>query len=125
VNAVGKSNLLLVSLVAALPAGYLCYEMVNTFLNRSEGLETIMLVLAGITLTGSSVVALSPVGILLFSPSAADVAQRSQDAAAQGGADDMDDDDDGLEVDDDFGDADEMNDDENFEFDDDDDDDWE
>ncbi|MEO1995470.1 MAG: hypothetical protein ABGZ17_09370 [Planctomycetaceae bacterium] len=127
----GKSNLLLVSLVAAFPAGYLCYEMVMTFLDRADGLETVMLVLAGVTLTGSTVVALSPVGILLFSPSAADIQEQAQGtgagAAADGmEADGMEADDDAQEVEDDFGDmsdGDEMENDENFEFEDDDD--WE
>jgi len=122
---VGKISLLSVSLVAACPAAYLSYEMVRTFLDRSEGLETIMLVLAGVTLTGSTVVALSPVGILLFSPSAADVEQQDHaDEAA--GDDEMLADDDEQDADDDFAD---MSDDgveednDNFEFEDDDD--WE
>ena len=122
----GKSNLLLVSLVAAFPAGYLCYEMVMTFLDRADGLETVMLVLAGVTLTGSTVVALSPVGILLFSPSAADIQEQVQGTGAGAEADGMEADDAAQEVEDDFGDMsddDEMENDENFEFEDDDD--WE
>ena len=122
----GKSNLLWVSLVAAFPAGYLCYEMVMTFLDRADGLETVMLVLAGVTLTGSTVVALSPVGILLFSPSAADIQEQVQGTGAGAEADGMEADDAAQEVEDDFGDMsddDEMENDENFEFEDDDD--WE
>jgi len=127
VNVVGKISLLAVSLVAACPAAYLSYEMVMTFLNRSEGLETIMLVLAGVTLTGSTVIALSPVGILLFTPSAGDVQQQAQ-TGADAGDDELAADDDALEADDDFGDMgdddlEEEDDNDNFEFEDDDD--WE
>ena len=97
----GKTGLLCTSIVAAVPAGYLSYELVSTFLTRAEGLETIMYVIAGITLTCSALITITPVGILLFSPSGKikpsssdgkDAASASADGAGSGAlADDGDD----------------------------------
>jgi len=54
------------SLTAALPAGYLAYMLVMAFLSFSGGPTVIHQALTGLTLAIASLVALMPVGILVF-----------------------------------------------------------
>lgn len=55
------------SLVAAIPAALLAVLLVMAFLNSSENLKGIALqALVGVTLLGGALVALMPVGILVF-----------------------------------------------------------
>lgn len=62
-----KLNLILTSLVAAIPAGLLAYLIVSVFLNF--GLKgTMMTVLAGGTLATAVIVAVLPIGIAIFQP---------------------------------------------------------
>ena len=104
---VSKIGLFCTSLVPALIAGGLSYLMVMTFLNRTGDMGTMLMVICGITLAASAVVALSPFGILIFSPKTEEIAPETVD---EDGADDDFDDDDvvtagGDDEDDGFGDA--------------------
>ena len=65
---VGKLSYAAMSLVGAIPAGFLSFVMIRTFLNRTETLTTALTVLTGFTLAVSAFVTLLPVGILIFSP---------------------------------------------------------
>jgi hypothetical protein len=58
---------MLLSLVAAVPGGVLAYLMVAAFLTRSGDMTGTFQILAGLTLVLSVLVAVIPVGILLFS----------------------------------------------------------
>lgn len=80
----GKISFFCASLVAALPAGYLTYEMASTFLTRADKLAGMLTVVAGLTLAVSAVVTLIPVAILLFVPSAEKPPKPgAEDAAAE------------------------------------------
>ena len=61
-----KNNVMLMSLTAALPAGYLTYLLVMAFLSFSGGPTVIHQALTGVTLGTAALVALMPVGILVF-----------------------------------------------------------
>ena len=77
-----KLNLILTSLVAAIPAGLLAYLIVSVFLNF--GLKgTMMTVLAGGTLATAVIVAVLPIGIAIFQPkhAVAAVAAPAESAA--------------------------------------------
>jgi len=66
---VPKTHLALASLTAAVPAGLLAFLIVSTFLSDSfDQMGGLLTVLAGLTLVCGSVVALMPVGILIFGP---------------------------------------------------------
>lgn len=78
----GKISFFFASLVAAVPAGYLAYEMASTFLTRADKMAGVLTIIAGLTLAVSAVVTLIPVAILLFVPSAEKPAKASEDAAA-------------------------------------------
>ena len=56
------------SLVAAIPAGFLAVTLVLVFLNHAGGTTGMLLTLAGITLVPSFAVALIPFAILVFAP---------------------------------------------------------
>lgn len=62
----GKIAFALMSLVAAVPAGFLAYLMVMNFLNSIEGRPMGFKALWGITLLMSSLVALMPLAIVIF-----------------------------------------------------------
>jgi hypothetical protein len=64
--AVNKWNLSALSLVAAVPAGFLAYLMVATFLFQVQNLNWKFQVLAGATLAFSALLVLMPFGILVF-----------------------------------------------------------
>jgi len=63
---VGKIGLTLASLVAAIPAGFLSYLMVATFLTRANKMDTPFQVLAGGTLAIGALLTLLPLGVLIF-----------------------------------------------------------
>ena len=64
-----KTHLALTSLTAAVPAGVLAFLIVSTFLSDSfDAMGGMLTILAGLTLAIGSVVALMPVGILVFGP---------------------------------------------------------
>jgi hypothetical protein len=54
------------SLVAAIPAGFLAALLVMAFLNSSENLKGLVMVLVGATLVSGALIAAMPVGILIF-----------------------------------------------------------
>lgn len=57
------------SLVGAVPAGFLTYFMIATLLNRNEDIDVTMLqVLVWVTLSMSTLVTVLPIGILIFGP---------------------------------------------------------
>lgn len=61
-----KTSLALTSLVAALPAAYLTYIMVMTFLSHAGGMPMGLTVLAGLTLLIAVALALMPAGVMIF-----------------------------------------------------------
>ena len=61
-----KLSLAAVSLVAAIPAGFLAVLMALAFLRHAEHMKTTLLVLAGLTLAVSALVTVMPFGILIF-----------------------------------------------------------
>ena len=62
----GRTQRALTSLVAAIPAGFLAYLLVDVFLKRADTLPTMMKVLVGVTLLSAALVALIPFGLLVF-----------------------------------------------------------
>jgi hypothetical protein len=64
---VTKSALAATSLVAAVPGGFMAYLAVMAFLNHLDGMPTMLMVVTGTALAFSALMALTPVGILLFS----------------------------------------------------------
>ena len=69
-----KLSLLLTSLVAAIPGGYLTYLMVMTFLDRADQMSGTLMGLVGLTLAMSACVTLIPFGIAIFTPKGEKVA---------------------------------------------------
>ncbi|MCH9652316.1 MAG: hypothetical protein K0U86_17190 [Planctomycetes bacterium] len=63
-----KLQLPLMSLVAAIPAGFLTYLLVMAFLNHAEAMSTTLLGVAGLTLLLSAVLTIIPIGALIFGP---------------------------------------------------------
>lgn len=53
-------------MVAAIPAGLLAYLLVMVFLTKADGLPTILQILAGLTLACAALIALMPIGLLIF-----------------------------------------------------------
>lgn len=81
-----KLNLMLLSLVAAVPGGVLAYLMVAAFLTRSGDMTGTFQILAGLTLVVSALVAVVPIGILLFSkkePKAEEEAEEGEPDASE------------------------------------------
>ena len=54
---------MLTSLVAAIPAAYLCFELVKALLSHSENLSTMSYIVMGLTLIATGTAVLIPVGI--------------------------------------------------------------
>lgn len=75
-----KTSLALTSLVAAVPAAFLAYLMVMTFLSRAEHMTGMMQVLAGMTLLVSAVMMAMPAGILIFGPKAGKAKKKDEEA---------------------------------------------
>tara|TARA_R100001132_G_C3275139_1_gene97802 strand:- start:3307 stop:3810 length:504 start_codon:yes stop_codon:yes gene_type:complete len=65
---VSKLQLPLISLIAAIPGGFLAYLLVMAFLNHAESMSTMLLAVAGTTLLMSAVLVLMPIGALIFGP---------------------------------------------------------
>ena len=63
-----KTNLLLVSLIAAIPGGFLTFWLVSAFLGYADKMSMLFIALAAITLIASVAMTLAPVGIFLFTP---------------------------------------------------------
>ena len=63
-----RLQLPLMSLVAAIPGGYLTYLLVMAFLNHAEAMSTPLLGVVGLTLLLSAVLTIMPVGALIFGP---------------------------------------------------------
>lgn len=82
----GRWGLAGTSLVGALFAGLLSALIIQTFLQSTEHLTTMMTVLLGFTLACSALVTLLPVAILVFYPKTAPAAVGSVDASAAGTA---------------------------------------
>lgn len=55
-----------ISLIGAIPGGYLAYLMVMAMVNHFSEMVTMMRVLTGLTLAAAAVVAVMPIGILVF-----------------------------------------------------------
>lgn len=65
---VGKIQLFFVSLVGAIPGGYVSYVLVTVFLERAEKMSTAMSVIAGTSLALSGLVTVLPFFVLIFTP---------------------------------------------------------
>ena len=66
-----KLHLPLMSLVAAIPAGFLTYLLVMAFLNHAEAMSTTLLGVAGLTVLLSAALTIMPIGALIFGPKGA------------------------------------------------------
>lgn len=98
----GRIQRALVSLVAAIPAGFLAFLLVNTFLNSADKLNTTFQVVCGIVLACVVVVILMPFALLIFG---GPKSKSDDDETSKGKTADEDvetiDDDDAAEVDED------------------------
>jgi len=68
---VSKLQLPLMSLVAAIPGGFLTYLLVMAFLNHAEAMSTTLLGVAGLTLLLSAALTIMPIGAFIFGPKGA------------------------------------------------------
>jgi hypothetical protein len=73
---VSKTGLILVSLVAAIPGGFLAVRLALDFLNIAEQMGGGLKILSALTLTISTLVMLLPVAILIFAPKAEPIVQQ-------------------------------------------------
>lgn len=82
---VNKTNLALVSLIAALPAGVLAFLLVSTFLSSFEVVSQsgILTVVTGLTLALGSLVTLMPVAIMIFGPKSEKPAKEKPSKASE------------------------------------------
>ena len=64
ITAVSKLQLLSCSLVAAIPGGFLAYQLVQVFISHGGGPSTVYQGLVGLTLACAILLALTPVGVL-------------------------------------------------------------
>ncbi len=64
----GKISLFFVSLVGAVPGGYVSFVLVKVFLDRAEKMSTAMQVIAGSALALSGLVTVLPFFVLIFTP---------------------------------------------------------
>jgi hypothetical protein len=76
-----KFGLAFVSLVAAVPAGILCYLLANVMFTQWETMRPAVQVLLGTGLGLGGLVALIPVGVLIFTPTAGKV--KADETAAE------------------------------------------
>jgi hypothetical protein len=93
---VSKLNLTLATLVAAIPAGFLGYLMIMTFLNLANQMTTGLVVLASVTLAAAVCVVLMPVLIPIFGKQPALATGTPVDVEPKSAADDEDEGDVGL-----------------------------
>jgi hypothetical protein len=63
---VGRTQRALTSLVAAIPAGFLAYLLVMVFLSRADSLTMMTQIVVGVTLLCAALVALMPIGLMIF-----------------------------------------------------------
>lgn len=75
-----KFGLAFVSLVAAVPAGFLCYLLGNVMFTQWETMRPPVQVLLGTALGMGGLVALIPLGVLIFTPTAGK-AKAAEEAA--------------------------------------------
>jgi hypothetical protein len=83
---VGRTQRALTSLVAAIPAMFLCYLLVMAFLNKADSLSTGMQIIVGATLAVAAFVALMPFGLFVLGGKKAAAAEAP--AKRKGAADD-------------------------------------
>lgn len=81
----GKLSFTLTSLIAAVPAAGLCYLLVMAFLGNFERMGTTLQAVAGLSLLGAALIALMPLGILIFfrgpdTPAASGKSANSEDS---------------------------------------------
>ncbi len=88
----GRTQRALTSLVAAIPAGFLAYLLVDVFLKRADTLPTMVKVLVGVTLLCAALVALMPFGLLIFGGARKSADDVGKTAASRKGAKADDDD---------------------------------
>ncbi len=62
----GRTQRALTSLVAAIPAGFLAYLLVMVFLSRADSLTMMTQIVVGVTLLCAALVALMPIGLMIF-----------------------------------------------------------
>ena len=80
-----KLQQMLTSLVAAIPAAYLAYELVMAMISHSENLSTIAYIIMGLTLLSAATAALIPIAVLVggkrkaAAPASASAAKKSGD----------------------------------------------
>lgn len=78
----GRTSVAAMSLIAAIPAAILGFVLVMGFFQHSEDMPMMLAVVAGIALLTSAVIALTPVGILVFGGSREKRAAKPSKAAA-------------------------------------------
>jgi hypothetical protein len=81
-TAVGRTNLAALSLIAAIPAAILAVVLVMGFLQHASDMPMMLLVTAGVALLTAACVALTPVGILVFTGPRGTRAAKPAKAAA-------------------------------------------
>lgn len=79
-----KSALAATSLVAAVPGGFMAYLAVMAFMNHMAAMPVLLQAVVGATLLCSAMMALSPLGILLFSKGAPKAAKAEKNADSSG-----------------------------------------
>ena len=60
-----KTSYAALSLIAAIPAMFLCYLLTMAFLSHADKMHVVLSVVAGLTLLTSAAIAVTPVGIML------------------------------------------------------------
>jgi len=79
-----KRNLILTSLVAAIPGAVLAFLMVRTFLSYAEKMNNVpLMAFAGLTLVASATLVLMPFGVWVFGPKELKPAARPKDEPAE------------------------------------------
>jgi hypothetical protein len=81
---VSKLGLFFLSLVAAIPGGFLAVRLVLDFLNRADQMETTLQIVSGLTLAMSALVMLLPFGILIFGPKTEKEPEVGETSKAEG-----------------------------------------
>ncbi len=92
----GRTQRALTSLVAAIPAGLLTYQLVMVFMHQADSLKTTMQVVVGLTLLASFLVAIMP--LILLIPGRKKSAAAEDDVAEVASDDAVDVVDDDVEV---------------------------
>ena len=102
-----KLQQMLTSLIAAIPAAYLGYELVRAMLSYSESLSTIAYIVMGLTLLAAAATALIPVAVMVggrrkpaTEPVSAKQSKQESDGEIEALDDDVEVSDDAIEADD-------------------------